>query len=164
MRPEERNGIILGYKVNYWTGMEQKETVNVPDSSAREIELSRLKFLTDYKMEVIAYTGAGDGPASAVVTATTDESSKIYFNVGIILKMLSLECCLSFPYHAVPNHTEPYLTIPHVYLSSSCSRPGNSRSIQQKFNQDISTVGSHRCTRSTRRSSGLSYFLSSFEH
>ena len=101
--------------MNYWTGTKPKETVNVPDSSAREIELSRLMFLTDYKMEVIAYTGAGDGPASAVVTATTDESSKIYFNVGIILKMHHSNVVLAFHtmlYQTILNPTLPY----HIFI------------------------------------------------
>lgn len=76
VRSDERNGIILGYKVIYWTGSEDKNTVNVSDSSAREIEISGLWFLTEYKVEVLAYTKVGDGPRSAVVTVTTDESSK----------------------------------------------------------------------------------------
>ena len=76
MRSDERNGIILGYKVIYWTGSEDENTVNVPDNHAREIEISGLWFLTEYKVEVLAYTKVGDGPESAVVTVITDESSR----------------------------------------------------------------------------------------
>lgn len=75
VKSDERNGIILGYKVIYWTGSEGKNTVDVPDSNAYEIEISGLQFLTEYKVELLAYTKVGNGPTSAMITVITDESS-----------------------------------------------------------------------------------------
>jgi hypothetical protein len=72
---EERNGIILGYTVTYWKDL-IKRTVRVNDSDAREVEIIRLQYLTNYKVEVSAYTSVGDGPKSLVVNVTTDETSK----------------------------------------------------------------------------------------
>ncbi len=75
VRPEERNGIILGYKVTYWKDIFRR-TVRVRDSNAREVEIIRLEYRTEYKVEVSAYTSVGDGPESSVVNVTTDETSK----------------------------------------------------------------------------------------
>ena len=61
--------------MTYWSGI-PKRTVHVRDSSVREIDIIRLEYLTEYKVEVVAYTDAGDGPESANVSVTTDESSK----------------------------------------------------------------------------------------
>ena len=75
VKPEEQNGIILGYKVIYWKDL-IKRTVRVSDSNTREVEIIRLEYLTNYKVEVSAYTSVGDGPKSSVLNVTTDETSK----------------------------------------------------------------------------------------
>ena len=75
--PDERNGIILGYKVTYWKDI-IKRTVHVRDSTAREVEIIRLEYLTEYKVQVLAYTSVGEGPDSPVLTVTTDETSMFF--------------------------------------------------------------------------------------
>ena len=79
MIPDERNGIILGYKVTYWKDI-IKRTVRVRDSTAREVEIIRLEYLTEYKVQVLAYTSVGEGPDSPVLTVTTDETSMFFKN------------------------------------------------------------------------------------
>jgi hypothetical protein len=75
VRPEERNGIIIGYKVTYWKD-DLKRTVYVRDSNVREVEIIGLEYLTEYTVDVSAYTSVGDGPESLLVNVTTDETSK----------------------------------------------------------------------------------------
>ena len=72
---EHRNGEIQGYRVLYSdsNGPEQEETVNAP---TRQTSLTDLKMSTTYTIKVLAFTSAGDGPASPEINVTTDEDGK----------------------------------------------------------------------------------------
>ena len=72
---EHRNGEIQGYRVLYSDadGREKKKTVDAP---TRETSLIGLNKSTMYTIKVLAFTSAGDGPASSGISVTTAEDSK----------------------------------------------------------------------------------------
>jgi hypothetical protein len=78
VRPEARHGVIRGYKVSYEKAGGVVKWKNVDGGDSREVNITGLQFLTEYKVNVLAYTSVGDGPESAEISVTTDESSKSF--------------------------------------------------------------------------------------
>ena len=76
VRPEAKNGIIRGYNVSYTSTDGVVKWVHVNDSDSRDVVITGLRFLTEYKVTVLAYTSVGNGPVSAEISVTTEESSK----------------------------------------------------------------------------------------
>ena len=80
---DDRNGIILGYKLNYRAlpnGGIVTEFLNI--SSKQEDEggtktLQTLNEFTNYSIDVLAFTIIGDGPASVPKFLRTQEDSKL---------------------------------------------------------------------------------------
>ena len=74
---EHRNGEIQGYRVLYSDadGPEQEKTVH---TSTRQTSLTDLNKSTTYTIKVLAFTSAGDGPASSEISVTTAADSKCY--------------------------------------------------------------------------------------
>ena len=81
--PGDRNGIILGYKVNYRAlpnGDIDTEFLNITSSEQDEGRTKVLKALnefTNYSISVLAFTKVGDGPPSDAEFAKTQEDSKL---------------------------------------------------------------------------------------
>ena len=76
VRPEARNGIIRGYNVSYMDTHGVVKWISVSDSDTREVTITGLRFLSEYKVKVLAYTSVGNGPESAEIAIMTEESSK----------------------------------------------------------------------------------------
>ena len=77
MRPEARHGIIRGYKVSYEDSDGVIKWINVDGEDNRDVVITGLQFLNEYKVKVLAYTSVGDGPESSEILVTTEESSKV---------------------------------------------------------------------------------------
>ena len=74
--PDNQNGIIVSYTVNYKAlpgGSEQTKVVNAP---ANETTLTGLNEFTNYSITVFASTSKGGGNVSETVIVITDEDSK----------------------------------------------------------------------------------------
>ena len=70
--PEDRNGIITNYEVEY-THVEDNNTITANFSSETfSIQLTNLTFHTDYDIRVRAYTRIGSGSYSNSITIRTD--------------------------------------------------------------------------------------------
>lgn len=71
---EDRNGIILGYKVSLSniTG-EFLRNVSVHGSAELSITLAGLEIWSNYSVQVSAFTVKGNGPWSASLRGLTDE-------------------------------------------------------------------------------------------
>ena len=76
---QARHGIIRGYKAFCEDPNGVVTTTNVEGGDSREVMITGLQFLTEYKVSVLAYTSVGDGPQSTQIAVTTDESSKNLF-------------------------------------------------------------------------------------
>ena len=76
VRPEARHGIIRGYNVSYEDSNGVRKWINVEGDGNRELVITGLQFLHQYKVKVSAYTSVGDGPKSSEINVTTEESSK----------------------------------------------------------------------------------------
>lgn len=77
---EDRNGIILGYRValSNSTG-EFMRNISVPGSEVMTIILGGLEIWTNYSMQIFAFTVKGNGPWSRIVRGITDEEGKCYW-------------------------------------------------------------------------------------
>uniref|UniRef100_A0A672PG70 DS cell adhesion molecule n=1 Tax=Sinocyclocheilus grahami TaxID=75366 RepID=A0A672PG70_SINGR len=62
---EALNGMLLGYRVIYWA--------NLPDGGVPISELERLEKYTNYSIQVLAFTRAGDGVRSEQIYTRTKE-------------------------------------------------------------------------------------------
>ncbi|XP_071510743.1 contactin-2-like [Diadema antillarum] len=75
--PDSFQGELVGYKFNYWT--QEMEPENAPTAISKGQGVSAtirdLEPNTRYSVVVMAYSGGGEGPKSAVVTATTLKKS-----------------------------------------------------------------------------------------
>ena len=73
-----QNGVILGftlyYRINGTSG--QANTVTVHDGTVLSTTITGLGKFTGYEFQVSAFTNAGDGPRSSVVTERTSEDGK----------------------------------------------------------------------------------------
>ena len=76
VRPDARHGIIKGYKVSYGTSGEPVKWINVEGGDSRKVNITGLKFLTQYQVKVLAYTSVGNGPECPAISITTEESSE----------------------------------------------------------------------------------------
>lgn len=72
----ERNGIILGYNIEYTDPEGVPRYDNVTPGSTLFTIVTKLKVLTWYNVSVAAYTKVGLGPRSRAVPVSTDEGSK----------------------------------------------------------------------------------------
>ncbi|XP_028417432.1 uncharacterized protein LOC114541817 [Dendronephthya gigantea] len=75
VRPDARHGIIKGYKVSYGIAGEAVKWINVEDADSRKVNITGLKFLTEYQVKVLAYTSVGNGPECTAISITTEEST-----------------------------------------------------------------------------------------
>ena len=78
--PDQRNGNIKGYKVFYVKnddGVTEKDAqvLEVPHNKL-EATIDKLAIWTQYKLWVVAFTAAGDGPLSPPIILTTAESGR----------------------------------------------------------------------------------------
>ena len=76
--PEQPNGVILGYNVNAWSFQSEQKNIEVENvkvvGQSHQINLSDLRINTTYYFQVQAFTEAGDGPPSDVIsTHSSDE-------------------------------------------------------------------------------------------
>ena len=73
-----QNGVILGftlyYRINGTSG--HANTVTVHDGTVLSTTITGLGKFTGYEFQVSAFTNAGDGPRSSVVTERTSEDGK----------------------------------------------------------------------------------------
>ena len=53
-----------------------RKWITVEGDGNRELVITGLQFLHQYKVKVSAYTSVGDGPKSSEINVTTEESSK----------------------------------------------------------------------------------------
>ena len=79
-----RNGIIRGFKlfINK-KGSEDKPNihlVNASNSPVYKKKVTGLQESTEYKLQVLAFTSAGDGPNSSVHFVKTREGGESYIN------------------------------------------------------------------------------------
>ena len=88
VRAEARHGIIRGYKVSYEDSNGVIKWINVDGADNREVRITGLKFLHDYKVKVLAYTSVGDGPESSEILVRTEESSKNFSSLLVILDVM----------------------------------------------------------------------------
>lgn len=79
------NGIITGYRVLYIDQANSQPKLNVTvDADISYIELKDLLVYTNYCVEVLAFTGQGDGIRSPCVNASTGESGKDVISSGCL--------------------------------------------------------------------------------
>ena len=72
--PGHEQGIILGYKIVYVdTAQSQTNTSIIVCSSILSVNLTSLQVYTNYCVQVLAITMAGEGVLSECVVARTDE-------------------------------------------------------------------------------------------
>ena len=73
-----RNGVILGFKLYYRNkgASGQANTATVPDGTVISTTITGLGKFTEYDFQMSAFTYAGDGPISSVVTERTSEDGK----------------------------------------------------------------------------------------
>ena len=73
-----QNGVILGftlyYRINGTSG--QANTATVQDGTVLSTTITGLGKFTGYEFQVSAFTYAGEGPRSSVVTERTSEDGK----------------------------------------------------------------------------------------
>ena len=82
-----QNGVILGftlyYRINGTSG--QANTATVQDGTVLSTTITGLAKFTGYEFQVSAFTYAGEGPRSSVVTERTSEDGKTC-TVNVIMK------------------------------------------------------------------------------
>ena len=87
VRAEARHGIIRGYNVSYDDSNGVLKWINVDGADNREVMITGLTFLHEYKVKLLAYTSVGDGPESSEILVTTEESSKNLSSLPVILDL-----------------------------------------------------------------------------
>ncbi|CAH1794891.1 unnamed protein product [Owenia fusiformis] len=71
---ETWNGDLLGYKVYYWVeNSRETERVHIVSADVSDTILDNLSIFTTYRISVLAFNPAGDGPNSTVAIAKTHE-------------------------------------------------------------------------------------------
>ena len=81
-----RNGLIAGFTLYYRKkgASGQANTVSIDDGSFLSKTITGMKKYTEYDIQVSAFTYAGEGPKSSVVTERTSEDGKTCLvNVGM---------------------------------------------------------------------------------
>lgn len=72
--PEQQNGVITGYTVTF-KGQRGNQSGNISSiPSNRQVEIEGLKKFANYNVTVFASTAKGDGPHSALVVKTGQDS------------------------------------------------------------------------------------------
>lgn len=75
----QRNGKILGYKVQYTFLLNDGRTTNEVSVAMADLNLTSLGKNQKHAIAVLAFNECGDGPASDVLYAKTDEDSKFCY-------------------------------------------------------------------------------------
>ena len=75
VQAELQNGIITGYKITYQSLTENDSGFVPAGPNDRQANLTGLKEFVKYNISLVAFTMKGDGPPSAIVV-TTDQDSK----------------------------------------------------------------------------------------
>ena len=75
VQAELQNGIITGYKITYQSLTENDSGFVPAGPNDRRANLTGLKEFVKYNISLAAFTMKGDGPPSAIVV-TTDQDSK----------------------------------------------------------------------------------------
>ena len=89
--PDDRNGIIKGYKVNYQAlpnGDMAAKFLNITkaqQNKRQSVTLDHLNEFTNYSIGVLAFTAFGNGPASVVQVVETMEDSKFYASICAVI-------------------------------------------------------------------------------
>ena len=89
--PDDRNGIIKGYKVNYQAlpnGDMAAKFLNITKAQQNKrqtVTLDHLNKFTNYSIGVLAFTAFGNGPASVVQVVETLEDSKFYASICVVI-------------------------------------------------------------------------------
>ena len=76
---KSRNGIITGFKLFYKRQDQFGEaniTININSATTRREIISRLEKYTEYVLQILAFTSAGDGPRSSKKVTRTKEGGK----------------------------------------------------------------------------------------
>lgn len=83
-----RNGVILGFTLYYRKkgASGQANNATVPDGTVISTTITGLGKFTEYDFQMSAFTYAGDGPISSVVTERTSEDGKTC-TVNVILEI-----------------------------------------------------------------------------
>lgn len=78
------NGVALGYKVKARRQGQStfEKELSVPPNpndpiGIQSVDVPGLKKYTNYSVQVLCYTGAGDGPSSSPVSVRTDEDGEL---------------------------------------------------------------------------------------
>ena len=89
--PDDRNGIIKGYKVNYQAlpnGDMAAKFLNITkaqQNKRQRVSLDHLNEFTNYSIGMLAFTAFGNGPASVVQVVETLEDSKFYASICVVI-------------------------------------------------------------------------------
>ena len=75
---DSRNGIIRGFKLFINRKGSDVQMIDVSNSSVYTKTVTGLQESTEYELQVLAYTSAGDGPQSSVQFVKTKEYGKSY--------------------------------------------------------------------------------------
>ena len=83
VRPEDKNGIIKGYKLIFQAlpnGNETTKTIDIAGEAAESTTttLHNLNEFTNYTIAVLAFTVKGDGPLSVAQVVQTQQDSKCF--------------------------------------------------------------------------------------
>ena len=75
---DSRNGIIKGFKLSISSKGSAVQLIDVSNASVYTKTITGLQESTEYELQVLAYTSAGDGPKSTVQSVKTLEVGKSY--------------------------------------------------------------------------------------
>ena len=75
---DSRNGIIRGFKLFINRKGSDVQMIDVSNSSVYTKTVTGLQESTEYELQVLAYTSAGDGPQSSVQFVKAKEYGKSY--------------------------------------------------------------------------------------
>lgn len=83
------HGVVLGYKLLYEAASDSQTGRETKVSHALSTVLHTLSPYTNYTVQVLAYTRAGDGVASSPVSCTTGETGKWRSAYSLVLSPLT---------------------------------------------------------------------------
>lgn len=93
------NGVALGYKVKarrQGQSSYERELSVPPDPNnpigEQSVNMYDMKKYTSYSVEVLCYTGAGDGPSSLPVSVRTDEDGRLSFKIKLSSLLIRKGC------------------------------------------------------------------------
>ena len=92
---KSRNGIITGFKLFYKRQDQFGEaniTININSATTRGEIISRLEKYTEYVLQILAFTSAGDGPRSSKKVTRTKEGGKCWLCLVKLIGILRLIC------------------------------------------------------------------------